>query len=97
MKALALLFAGGLLAGCMVGPDYRLPDIKTPSKFGGARDHHNIPPPEMWWTVFNDPILDRLIKEAAAFNLDVKQAAQRILMARAERQRTIAEGPRSPR
>jgi outer membrane protein, multidrug efflux system len=87
----ALIFAV-LLSGCMVGPDYRLPEIKTPSKYAGARDHHNIPPPDAWWQVFDDPTLQRLIKEAAAFNLDVKQAAQRILMARAERQRTIATG-----
>jgi NodT family efflux transporter outer membrane factor (OMF) lipoprotein len=85
-------FGGVLLSGCMVGPDYRLPEIKTPSKYDGARDHHNIAPPDAWWQVFDDPILNRLIKEGAAFNLDVKQTAQRILMARAERQRTLAAG-----
>lgn len=86
------LIAAGLLTGCMVGPDYRLPESKTPSKYAGAWNHHNIPPPDAWWQVFDDPTLNRLIKEAAAFNLDVKQAAQRILMARAERQRAIATG-----
>ena len=80
------------LAGCMVGPDYRLPEVKTPSKYGAAANHHNIAPPDAWWRVFGDPALNRLIQEAAAFNLDVKQTAQRILMARAERQRTVAAG-----
>lgn len=89
---LATLCMAGLLAGCMVGPDYRLPELPTPDKYAGASNHHSIPPPEAWWQVFDDPVLHRLIKEAAAFNLDVKQAAQRILMARAQRHRTIAEG-----
>lgn len=91
-RGLITSLGGVLLCGCMVGPDYRLPEIKTPSKYAGARDHHNIAPPDAWWQVFEDPILNRLIKEGAAFNLDVKQTAQRILMARAERQRTIAAG-----
>ncbi|MEY2680219.1 MAG: hypothetical protein RL661_450 [Pseudomonadota bacterium] len=91
-RGLIASLGGVLLCGCMVGPDYRLPEIKTPSKYAGARDHHNIAPPDAWWQVFEDPILNRLIKEGAAFNLDVKQTAQRILMARAERQRTIAAG-----
>ena len=89
---LITLLLGGMLSGCMVGPDYRQPDIKTPSKYGAANDHHNRPPPDDWWTVFNDPLLSRLIKEATAFNLDVKEAAQNILMSRADRARTIAEG-----
>ncbi|GAB6049083.1 efflux transporter outer membrane subunit [Methyloparacoccus murrellii] len=91
-RALALLLAALGLAGCMVGPDYRLPEVGTPGKYAGARDHHNIPPPDAWWTVFKDPVLDRLIREAAAFNLDIRQTGQRILAARAERQRTIATG-----
>ena len=89
---LGVMVLGALLAGCMVGPDYRLPEMKTPGKYGGAANHHNIAPPDAWWRVFGDPTLNRLVQEAAAFNLDVKQTAQRILMARAERQRTIAAG-----
>jgi len=92
MRAVTVACLGLWLTGCMVGPDYRLPEIRTPDKYAGARDHHNLPPPDAWWNVFQDPVLDRLIREAAAFNLDVKQTAQRILVARAERQRTIATG-----
>ena len=87
-----ITLAGLCLAGCMVGPDYRTPEIRTPDKYGSAHDHHNQPPPEAWWTVFGDPTLNRLIRDAAASNLDIKQTAQRILTARAERQRTIATG-----
>ncbi len=91
-RALIACCGGVLLTGCMVGPDYRLPEVKTPSRYAGAQNHHNIAPPDDWWKVFEDPILNRLIKDAAAFNLDVKQISQRILMARAERQRTLAAG-----
>ena len=91
-QPLTLLLAAPLLTSCMVGPDYRTPELPIPSKYAGARDHHNIPPQADWWKVFGDPLLDRLMREAAAFNLDVKQASQRILMARAERQRTLAAG-----
>jgi NodT family efflux transporter outer membrane factor (OMF) lipoprotein len=91
-RTLIACLGGVLLSGCMVGPDYRLPEFKTPSRYAGAQDHHNIAPPDAWWQIFDDPVMNRLIKEGAAYNLDVKQTAQRILMARAERQRTLAAG-----
>jgi NodT family efflux transporter outer membrane factor (OMF) lipoprotein len=76
----------------MVGPDYRLPETRPPSKWAGAKDHRNVPPPVEWWKVFGDPTLDRLIREAAAFNLDVKQTGARIAGARAQRHGTLAAG-----
>ena len=38
-----------------------------------------------WWTVFNDPVLTKLIDDGMAENLDLKQARLRILQARAAR------------
>ena len=43
-----------------------------------------------WWTVFHDPVLDRLIECAAGQNLTLREAGFRILEARA--QLGIAEG-----
>lgn len=40
----------------------------------------------VWWQAFNDPTLDCLVNAALANNLDLKQAGQRILEARALRQ-----------
>jgi NodT family efflux transporter outer membrane factor (OMF) lipoprotein len=37
-----------------------------------------------WWTVFNDPLLDGLIDRATEGNLDLEQALDRILEARAD-------------
>ena len=87
-----LLTVAALLGGCMVGPDYRLPEIPTPPKYAHADTLHNIPPPAAWWTIFKDPLLDRLIREAVVANLNVKQTATRISSARAQRQGAIATG-----
>src|SRR5262249_37828364 len=38
-----------------------------------------------WWTVFHDPLLDRLVQEASAQNLDLQTAALRIAAARTQR------------
>jgi len=38
-----------------------------------------------WWATLNDPVLDRLIQEAAAENLPLQIAAMRVLEARAQR------------
>lgn len=77
-------FTGGvcavaaLLAGCVLGPDYKRPAVNAPTAFrfetGEARDMANT----LWWQQFNDPELNRLIAIALAENKDVKIAAARI-------------------
>ncbi len=42
-----------------------------------------VPALERWWTLFEDPALDRLVDEALAHNLDLKLAMTRIELARA--------------
>jgi NodT family efflux transporter outer membrane factor (OMF) lipoprotein len=42
--------------------------------------------PNQWWQVFHDPLLDSLVRDAAAQNLDVQTAALRIASARAQRE-----------
>jgi len=39
---------------------------------------------DRWWTVFKDPEIDRLIDQALRYNWDIKQAAARVLEARAQ-------------
>ncbi len=43
-----------------------------------------------WWTGFNDPTLDRLVREAVGENLSLRQAASRVEEARASRQAALA-------
>lgn len=86
--ALALLVTAFLLSGCLkVGPDYQ--PLTAPVaeqwrdsdrfQFSSATDHH----PE-WWSVFNDPVLNDLIADAAKQNLGLQVAGLRILEARAQ-------------
>ncbi len=66
------------VAGCMVGPDYTRPAIDVPNAFiyepKAAADTANT----QWWKQFNDPVLDALIEEALAHNLNVKVAAANV-------------------
>ncbi len=42
-------------------------------------------PPDAWWHLFHDDVLDRLMREGLARNLDVQLAEARIMQARAQR------------
>ena len=90
MKKLALLIAALLLAGCTVGPKYQRPGIDTPSAYRGesAAQSSNASAEsfgnEKWWDVFQDPVLQQLIRTALQQNYDVRIAAARVLQAQAE-------------
>ncbi len=88
MRAVIHLVAGALLAACAAGPNYRRPAIDTPATYSGAG-----PPAassaaslgnETWWRVFEDPVLQRLIRTALEQNYDVGIAAARVLQAQAQ-------------
>lgn len=100
--------AACLLAGCTstrgwwwngfkVGPNYGRPaapvagqwiDADNPNVRSEATDY------SYWWTVFNDPVLNRLVYTAYQQNLPLKIAGLRIVEARA--QRGIAAGSLFP-
>ena len=67
-----------LLAGCMLGPDYRRPavDVMPSYRFedNETRDTANT----NWWKEFQDPVLDSLIAEALANNKNIKIATANI-------------------
>ena len=80
-------------AGCAVGPNYKRPDASVPSSYRGQLDVQadNQAPkrdPALgdaeWAKVFQDPELQRLIREALLYNYDVRIAAARIQEARAQ-------------
>jgi len=77
-KAILYLVVVMLLAGCMVGPDYKRPAVSIPTewRFGEkeAKDVANT----AWWHQFNDPVLNELIDIALKENKDVKIAAARV-------------------
>jgi len=75
-----------MIAGCAkVGPDYMRPAVPTPPAFRFVESQQaaslaDIP----WWQVFEDPVLQALIREAIANNLDLRAAAARVERFRAE-------------
>lgn len=86
------LFVSLLLSGCFaVGPDYQRPKIPIPRQWTETPAVQGSQP-EQWWKTFNDPILDKLISDAIASNLDLKLALERVKDARALRSATIAAG-----
>ncbi|OZI60556.1 efflux transporter outer membrane subunit [Bordetella genomosp. 11] len=67
-----------LLSGCLVGPDYKRPEVDTPQAFRFADGEARQVVDTLWWQQFRDPALDALIATALAQNKDVKIAAARI-------------------
>jgi multidrug efflux system outer membrane protein len=85
IAAVGLMF---LAAGCTVGPDYKRPDLLTPSTWNEAQQtgiDATGTDLERWWTVFQDPLLDSLVERAVRSNLDLRVAEARIREARANR------------
>ena len=67
-----------LLAGCMMGPDYQRPAVDAPKAFiYETKDTQNLVDTD-WWKQFGDPVLDQLIAEALASNMNVKVAAANV-------------------
>src|ERR1700731_2452543 len=104
MRALPLMarLSGSMLSvwvtGCVVGPDYQVPEIKeapgwaaqvadgAPSRtVEGAVDI-------VWWKSFRDFQLSSLVERLAAQNLDLKTAAERVVQSVAQRQVAVSQG-----
>jgi outer membrane protein, multidrug efflux system len=74
------------LSSCMVGPDYKTPEVADSIKIS------NIVYPDVrfeqtdlshWWTIFNDEQLSTLISRGEEKNLDIRIAIARVKEARA--------------
>ena len=82
---LILVFA---ISSCtMVGPDYVRPTAPEPQQWLQSADskiESRAADFSSWWTVFNDPILNALVKSAYQQNLSLKATGIRILQARAQ-------------
>lgn len=75
------------LCACTAGPD-------TQSPATSLKAFHNAPaapPLDTWWTGFNDPILNGLIDQARAQNLDLAAAMARVDQARAATEAATAQ------
>jgi len=70
--------AAALYTGCTMGPDYVRPKVDAPTSFlfepKDAAETANT----AWWKQYGDPVLDDLIADALAHNLNVKVAAANV-------------------
>lgn len=69
------------LTGCMVGPNYCVPKVKTPKKFQEEKATRSFGKKVSlinWWEKFEDPTLNRLIRIALKQNYDLKVAREKI-------------------
>lgn len=81
------------LSSCAIGPDF------TPSSnlFAPAAFRpHAVPvskaePPERWWALFRDPVLDHLAQRVIDENLDIQTAETRLAQSRAQAGITAAD------
>ena len=90
---------GLVVCGCTVGPDYAGPptDVVPPESFGEMGDPAFVPGEtdlRIWWTVFEDPMLNEIIDTAAENNRDLQIALSKVIEARARVD--IADSARSP-
>ncbi len=87
-KPKVLILGLALLAeGCLLGPNFKVPPAPVADKWveegnkavdSGFSEHRD------WWTVFNDPVLTRLVDLAYQQNLTLRTAGVRVLEARAQ-------------
>jgi outer membrane protein, multidrug efflux system len=68
-----------------VGPNYKRPAVAAPPTFRFVESQQAASFADLpWWQVFEDPVLQALIREAIANNLDLRAAAARVERFRAE-------------
>jgi multidrug efflux system outer membrane protein len=87
-----LIMAVGLLAGCTVGPNYHKPTVPVPTVYHGPNDNPQDQPQAQaasfadlpWWQVFQDSVLQDLIRQALKQNYDLQTATEKIMQERAQ-------------
>jgi multidrug efflux system outer membrane protein len=87
-----LMMAASVLVGCTVGPNYHKPAVTVPTAYHGPNDDAqeqaqaqaasfaDLP----WWQIFQDSVLQDLIRRALKQNYDLQTATERIAQARAQ-------------
>jgi multidrug efflux system outer membrane protein len=83
-----MLFAGALLGGCTVGPNYKRPAATVPAQWDVAAPWRESAPKDSlpkgeWWDVFHDEELNAFEKQALAENQTIKVSIAHLEQARA--------------
>src|SRR6201981_635775 len=81
---LPLMLFAVLLSGCAVGPNYKRPQVNSPATFRGDSAPTNGSFADLnWWQVYQDNILQEVIRQAFTNNYDLRIAIARVGKARA--------------
>jgi NodT family efflux transporter outer membrane factor (OMF) lipoprotein len=88
LMSVAFAGMGSFLTSCMVGPDYRRPEVVTPVAYKEG-DGWKIAQPKddvirgAWWEIFNEPQLSAIEEQIGISNQNVIAAEARFQQARA--------------
>ena len=79
--------AAATLCACAVGPNYQRPVTPAPPQFAnlGQPGFNGADVEAKFWTLFNDPKLDKLVNDALAANKDLQRARANLRASRAAR------------
>ncbi len=80
-KCIAIAAGTLWLSGCMLGPNYKRPELDLPTQNSG--ENFSVFQNYQWWEMFEDADLNRLEKQALQYNRDLRQAIARVEQARA--------------
>jgi len=90
--SISLVMIASLLIGCTVGPNYHKPTVPVPTAYHAENDNPqdqaqaqaasfaDLP----WWQIFQDPVLQDLIRLCLKQNYDLQTATEKITQARAQ-------------
>lgn len=67
-----------VLCGCMMGQDYKRPELDVPAAYRYAPAETSTHVLPRWWEQFNDPVLNELVETALEHNLDLRLATARL-------------------
>jgi len=99
----SITLAASLLAGCQaVGPNYHMPAHAVAKQPAASAPFASIEPraassepvPDAWWQLYQEPVLDALVRQALKSNTDLRVAEAHI--ARAKAGEEAAEEMRRP-
>ncbi len=82
-RSLVPVAVATLLAGCALGPDYKRPDAAVTEHYKNPVDTATPAPPDLWWTLFNDSVLNDLEQQVEVSNQNIAQASAAYMQARA--------------
>jgi outer membrane protein TolC len=72
-----------LLSSCMLGPNYKKPDVEVPAAYKELEgwkiaEPKDAAPKGKWWEIFKDPVLNGLVEQVSVSNQELKAAEARI-------------------